>query len=104
VSRTTRKPRTRRTCACTRCQQGRQAQFIRATLHAVEDIVAETMAEAPAEPTGGVDAWGVCWGTQVGADPDCGCFTCDEVWYGLAWPLLREQVTCHICGGDCRLD
>ena len=62
--------------------------------------------EAAPEPTGGVTDYGDCWGTQVGADPDCGCWSCGEVWEGLAWPLLRwqDEQGCPTCGGDCVLD
>lgn len=98
----TRKSQTR-TCTCSRCQQGRSFNGTRRAAFAAQDVATLNVEVVEAQPTGGVDDYGDCWGTRVGQDPACSCWTCGEVWLSL-WSR-QDPVWCDRCGtSECVLD
>jgi hypothetical protein len=99
MSRTRKSPRRNRGCSidCAYCAGNRtHSSTVRAAAaaEAVSAWVADYFSPEPA-PTGGVDDWGECWGTEIGRNPACRCMACDDVWSSLAG-------TCCYCGSmDC---
>lgn len=89
---------------CNVCTDNRRVSILRGSLHQREDVLAYVSESAPEpEPTGGVDDYGDCWGTRVGQDPACSCWTCGEVWLSL-WSR-QDPVWCDRCGtSECVLD